>query len=179
MFNNLTFYTDGACSGNPGPGGFGVVCLNTYYSQTIYDYIERHTINYTYSEQSESTTHNREELKATLHVLKIAAEHKEYNFTIYSDSAYAVNSINTWMYGWARNGWVNSKKKPVENLDLIQEIYSYLEFPMENFDLRKINGHSGHLGNELADALAKNNMKKKEELKYRYSIGEYYATTII
>ena len=50
---------------------------------------------------------------------------------------------------------------------------------MENFDLRKINGHSGHLGNELADALAKNNMKKKEELKYRYSIGEYYATTII
>ena len=179
MFNNLTFYTDGACSGNHGPGGFGVVCLNTYYSQIIYDYIERHTINYTYSEQSESTTNNREELKAILHVLKIAAEHKEYNFTIYSDSAYAVNSINTWMHGWARNGWVNSKKKPVENLDLIQEIYSYLEFPMENFDLRKINGHSGHLGNELADALAKNNMKRKEELKHRYSIGEYYVTTII
>ena len=95
MFNNLTFYTDGSCSGNPGPGGFGVVCLNTCYSQTIPDYIERHTINYTYSEQSESTTNNREELKAILHVIKLAAADKKNSYLVYSDSAYAVNSINT------------------------------------------------------------------------------------
>lgn len=169
MFNNLTFYTDGACSGNPGPGGYGVV---------EYD-IKSNTIFYTYSEYFKNVTNNQMELKAILHVIKLAAADKENSYLVYSDSAYAVNSINTWMYGWARNGWVNSKKKPVENLDLIQEIYSYLEFPMENFDLRKINGHSGHLGNELADALATGNMKKKEELKRRYSIGEYYATTII
>ena len=169
MFNNLTFYTDGACSGNPGPGGYGVV---------EYD-IKSNTIFYTYSEYFKNVTNNQMELKAILHVIKLAAADKENSYLVYSDSAYAVNSINTWMYGWARNGWVNSKKKPVENLDLIQEIYSYLEFPMKNFDLRKINGHSGHLGNELADALATNNMKKKEELKHRYSIGEYYATTII
>ena len=169
MFNNLTFYTDGACSGNPGPGGYGVV---------EYD-IKSNTIFYTYSEYFKNVTNNQMELKAILHVIKLAAADKENSYLVYSDSAYAVNSINTWMYEWARNGWINSKKKPVENLDLIQEIYSYLEFPMENFDLRKINGHSGHLGNELADALAKNNMKKKEELKHRYSIGEYYATTII
>ena len=179
MFNNLTFYTDGACSGNPGPGGFGVVCLNKCYSQTIMEYIERYSLNYCYNEFCDNTTNNREELKAILHVIKLAATDKENSYLVYSDSAYAVNSINTWMYGWARNGWINSKKKPVENLDLIQEIYSYLEFPMKNFDLRKINGHSGHLGNELADALATNNMKKKEELKHRYSIGEYYVTTII
>ena len=169
MFNNLTFYTDGACSGNPGPGGYGVV---------EYD-IQSNRIFYIYSEYFKNVTNNQMELKAILHVIKLAAADKENSYLVYSDSAYAVNSINTWMYGWARNGWVNSKKKPVENLDLIQEIYSYLEFPMENFDLRKINGHSGHLGNELADALATGNMKKKEELKRRYSIGEYYATTII
>ena len=174
MLNNLTFYTDGACSGNPGPGGFGVVCLNKCYSQTISDYIERHTINYTYSEQSESTTNNREELKAILHVLKIAAEHKEYNFTIYSDSAYAVNSINNWIYGWARNGWVNSKKKPVENLDLMQEIYKYVEFPMTNVTLKKIGGHKGVLGNELADAFATNNKKKLDDLIDRYDIAFLY-----
>ena len=174
MFNNLTFYTDGSCSGNPGVGGFGVVCLNTCYSQTISDYIERHTINYTYSEQSESTTNNREELKAILHVLKIAAEHKEYNFTIYSDSAYAINSINNWIYRWARNGWVNSKKKPIENLDLMQEIYKYVEFPMTNVTLRKIDGHKGILGNELADAFATNNKNKLDDLIYRYDIAFLY-----
>ena len=173
MFNNLIFYTDGGCSGNPGPGGFGVVCLNTCYSQTISDYIERHTINYTYSEQSESTTNNREELKAILHVLKIAAEHKEYDFTIYSDSAYAVNSINNWIYGWARDGWINSKKKPVENLDLMQEIYKYVEFPMKNVTLKKIDGHKGILGNELADALAKGDKIKYNNLYLKYNIKEY------
>ena len=162
MFNNLTFYTDGACSGNPGPGGYGVV---------EYD-IKSNTIFYTYSEYFKNVTNNQMELKAILHVIKLAAADKENSYLVYSDSAYAVNSINTWMYGWARNGWINSKKKPVENLDLIQEIYSYLEFPMENFDLRKIDGHSGHLGNELADALATGNIKKKEELKHKYNILE-------
>lgn len=167
-----TYYTDGACSGNPGPGGFGVCWLDTCYSQTMSEYIERHSLNYIYSEFCENTTNNREELKAILHVIKMAAADEENFYLVYSDSAYAVNSINTWMYGWARNGWINSKKKPVENLDLIQEIYSYLEFPMSNFNLIKIDGHSGHLGNELADALATNNTKKFEELKYRYSILE-------
>ena len=162
MFNNLTFYTDGACSGNPGPGGYGVV---------EYD-IKSNTIFYTYSEYFKNVTNNQMELKAILHVIKLAAADKENSYLVYSDSAYAVNSINTWMYEWARNGWINSKKKPVENLDLIQEIYSYLEFPMENFYLRKIDGHSGHISNELADALATGNIKKKEELKHKYNILE-------
>ena len=156
------FYTDGSSKGNPGPGGYGVV---------EYD-IQSNRIFYIYSEYFKNVTNNQMELKAILHVIKLAAADKENFYLVYSDSAYAVNSINTWMNGWARNGWVNSKKKSVENLDLIQEIYSYLEFPMENFDLRKIDGHSGHLGNELADALATGNMKKKEELKHRYGILE-------
>lgn len=148
-----------------------MVCLNKCYSQTISEYIERYTINYNYSETYENVTNNQMELKAILHVLKLAAEHKEWNFTVYSDSAYAVNSINDWMYGWARNGWINSKKKPVENLDLMKEIYSYIEFPMENFELKKIEGHSGYLGNELADAYATNNQKKINGLVYKYNIA--------
>lgn len=156
------FYTDGSSKGNPGPGGYGVV---------EYD-IQSNRIFYIYSEYFKNITNNQMELKAILHVIKLAAADKENSYLVYSDSAYAVNSINIWMYGWAQNGWVNSKKKPVENLDLIQEIYSYLEFPMENFDLRKIDGHSGYLGNELADALATGDMKKKEELKHKYSILE-------
>ena len=80
--NKLIFYTDGACSGNPGPGGYGVVCLDKCYSQTISQYIERYTINYKYFKYSKNTTNNREELKAILHVLKLAAEPLEYNFTI-------------------------------------------------------------------------------------------------
>lgn len=158
------FYTDGSSKGNPGPGGYGVV---------EYD-IKSNTIFYTYSEYFKNVTNNQMELKAILHVLKIAAKHPEYDFTVYSDSAYAVNSINNWIYGWARNGWINSKKKPVENLDLIQEIYKYVEFPMTNVTLRKIDGHKGILGNELADALATNNKKKLDDLIYKYDIAFLY-----
>ena len=155
------FYTDGSSKGNPGPGGYGVV---------EYD-IKSNIIFYIYSEYFKNVTNNQMELKAILHVIKLAAADKENSYLVYSDSAYAVNSINTWMYEWARTGWISSKKKPVENLDLIQEIYSYLEFPMKNFDLRKINGHSGHLGNELADALSTNNRKKFDDLICKYNIA--------
>lgn len=171
MFNNLTFYTDGACSGNPGPGGFGVVCLNTCYSQTISDYIERHTINYSYSEQSENTTNNQMELKAILHVLKIAVEHKEYNFTIYSDSAYAVNCLTNWCQVWAKNNWIRKGNKPILNLELIQEMYSiYLQIK-NRVTIIKIDGHKGILGNELADALSTNNKKKFDDLICKYNIA--------
>ena len=161
--NVIHIYTDGACSGNPGPGGFGVVCLNTCYSQTISDYIERYTINYTYSEQSKSTTNNREELKAILHVLKIAAEHKEYDFTIYSDSAYCINILKPggWIETWSRNGLIKSnKKQTIENLDLIKTIYKYLNIEFFNCQVVKEKGHCGVPGNEIADALATGNKEK-------------------
>ena len=168
--NKLIFYTDGACSGNPGPGGYGVICLNKCYSQTISEYIERYTINYKYSEYSKNTTNNREELKAILHVLKLATEHSEYNFIIYSDSAYAVNICNNWIYGWQRNGWVRSKNQPIENLDLIKEIYKYLTTKNLHCQILKCDGHKNILGNELADAYATNNQKKINNLIYKYSI---------
>lgn len=163
-----TFYTDGACSGNPGPGGFGVIELSSCIRETYSSYIESYSLNYEYSERCEDTTNNREELKAILHVLKLAAAHPEEGYIIYSDSAYAVNSINDWIRGWAANGWVNSRKVTVENVDLMQEIYKYID--LDNYLLRKIRGHDGELGNELADAAATENSKKKEELIKRYHI---------
>ena len=163
-----TFYTDGACSGNPGPGGFGVIELSTCIRETYSSYIESYSLNYEYSERCEDTTNNREELKAILHVLKLVAAHPEEGYIIYSDSAYAVNSINDWIHGWAANGWVNSRKVTVENVDLMQEIYKYID--LDNYLIRKIRGHDGELGNELADAVATGNSKKKEELIKRYYI---------
>ena len=163
-----TFYTDGACSGNPGPGGFGVIELSTCLRETYSSYIESYSLNYEYSERCEEKKNNKEKLKDILHVLKLEAAHPEEGYIIYSDSAYAVNSINDWIRGWAANGWVNSRKVTVENVDLMQEIYKYIN--LDNYLLKKVSGHSGELGNELADAAATGNSKKKEELIKRYHI---------
>ena len=164
------YYTDGACKGNPGPGGFGVICINEaqirkrdQWGNWTTDSYETY-INYKYSEQCEQTTNNREELKAILHVFSLAAANPEDKYIIYSDSAYAVNMINSWIHNWAINNWKNSKKQVVENLDLVQEIYNYLNINFFNCQVLKCNGHSGELGNELADALATNNTLKFNKL---------------
>lgn len=156
--NILTYYTDGACSGNPGPGGFGVVRLSKCYKENC----ENLSLEYSYSEQDFNTTNNRMELSAILKVLSIA-ETENYHYVIYSDSAYAVNLCNDWMYKWEANGWKRAKNKPVENLDLVQKIYVLLHSKKENIEIRKCAGHVGILENELADALAKgDNLKFKK-----------------
>lgn len=163
-----TFYVDGSSKGNPGPGGFGVIELDTCIRETYNSYIESYSLNYEYAEYFDYVTNNQMELKAILHVLKLAADNQEEGYIIYSDSAYAVNSINDWIRGWAANGWVNSRKVTVENVDLMQEIYKYIN--LDNYLLKKVSGHSGELGNELADAAATGNSKKREELIKRYHI---------
>lgn len=157
---NKIFYTDGSCKGNPGPGGFGVVSISTVYRQTYSEYIESNSIDYKYSEQCACTTNNREELKAILHVFQLAAADKDNKYIIYSDSAYVVNMINSWIYNWAKNNWKNSKNKEVENIDLIKELYNYLNIDFFNCQVVKVPGHVNILGNELADALATNNTTK-------------------
>lgn len=162
---NKIFYTDGACSGNPGPGGFGVVSTGTQQVKTknVFGNAETKevtTIEYFYEEQCQNTTNNREELKAILHVFQLAAADKENEYTIYSDSAYAVNMINNWIYSWAKNNWLNSKNKQVENLDLVKELYKYVTTDFFNCQVKKVSGHAGEVGNELADALATNNKNK-------------------
>ena len=163
-----TFYVDGSSKGNPGPGGFGVIELDMCLRETYNSYVESYSLNYEYAEYFDYVTNNQMELKAILHVLKLAAAHPKEGYIIYSDSAYAVNSINDWIRGWAANGWVNSRKVTVENVDLMQEIYKYID--LDNYLIKKVSGHSGELGNELADAAATGNSKKREELIKRYHI---------
>ena len=161
-------YCDGASKGNPGPGGFGVIELDTCIRETYNSYVESYSLNYEYAEYFDYVTNNQMELKAILHVLKLAAAHPEEGYIIYSDSAYAVNSINDWIRGWAANGWVNSRKVTVENVDLMQEIYKYID--LDNYLIKKIRGHDDELGNELADAAATGNSKKRDELIDKFNI---------
>lgn len=161
----IYIYTDGSSKGNPGPGGFGVVALKD------------NTIKYSYHEQNENTTNNREELKAILHAFYLSqTKFKETDCIICTDSSYCYNICNDWIFSWAKNNWKNSKKKTVENLDLIQQLYNYLNIDFFNCQIIKVNGHQGDIGNELADALATLNNRKYEkiirenELSFDFSI---------
>ena len=148
----LKVYVDGACSGNgksKNSGGWGLCIMDS-----------NDNIIKTFSAYTEDTTNNREELKAISAALALV---KDNPATIYSDSAYSLNTINTWMYSWASKGWVKSDKKAPENLDLIKPIYDYMAF-RSNIKFEKVKGHSGILGNEIADALASNNRAKLSRL---------------
>lgn len=149
---NKIIYTDGACSGNPGAGGYGVCML------------ENNIVKHYHSEKCDETTNNREEMKAMLYALKLADSDKENNYIIYSDSAYVVNMCNTWIKTWAANGWIRPKNQPIKNLDLVKELYNYINKNFLNCQIKKVDGHSNILGNEIADALATNNHTKLNKL---------------
>ena len=107
-----------------------------------------------HQEFSSQTTNNREELKAILYVLENYGNVSNNEIpTVYSDSAYAVNTITNWMYGWAKKGWIKSDNKIPENLDLIKNIYNLIQLG-NKINLFKIKGHRGIAGNERADNLA-------------------------
>lgn len=152
----ITLFCDGACSGNPGIGGWS--CINyDIATNTIWDaytggeetYIEGHLI------QKKETTNNRMELKGLLKALELATtKYKDCEVIIYCDSSYVVNTFNEWIYTWARNNWINSSKEEVKNLDLIKLLYDYTKQDFPNYVIYKIAGHNNELGNELADAYA-------------------------
>ncbi len=161
----LEIYCDGSSRGNPGEGGFGLVVYDPDSRAILYDLYDLEN----------NTTNNRQELKGLLSALQYALEHKDYNFTIYCDSAYCVNMCNSWIYNWALNNWTNSNKQEIKNKDLIQKIYNLLIIPsFDNYRIKKVKGHSGITGNNLADALATNNKEKykeiinKNKIKYNY-----------
>lgn len=138
----ITYYTDGSCKGNPGPGGYGCVGLN-----------ENNEVVMCAASSSYSTTNNREELKSILHILEKFGSPDKPVPTVYSDSSYAVNTYNNWMFSWARNNWIKSDKKVPENLDIIKEYHELIQKGY-NINLNHIRGHKGILGNEIADKLA-------------------------
>lgn len=151
----MSVYVDGSCVGNGkdnNTGGFGVVEVNS-----------NDKVVFAYSEQSTNTTNNREELKAILYALKKYGQIGNFfTIVVYSDSNYCIQTLTEWMYGWQRNGWIKSDGKPPENLDLIQEYYDYVVNKKYSIELRKVKGHVGHYGNELADKLATGKISPEE-----------------
>jgi ribonuclease HI len=147
-------FTDGACSGNPGPGGWGSI-------------IYASTFNHQLSGRSLETTNNRMELTAVVETLNYLIQHgmSGEELEIHSDSAYVVNGINKgWIYSWMKKGWLTSKGEDVKNKDLWLRLISYIG-QFTTINLIKVKGHSGHIQNDAVDLLAKqqSSMAKKEE----------------
>ena len=133
----VIIYTDGACRGNPGPGGWGVV-LN-------YDGHEKHLFG-----GENDTTNNRMELMAAIKALQ--ALKVPCNVTLFTDSKYVMQGIEEWLPNWKNNNWKTAAKKDVKNKDLWQLLDQ--ETQRHNINWTWVKGHSGDPGNELADTLA-------------------------
>jgi ribonuclease HI len=132
-------YTDGACSGNPGPGGWGAILIEDGRELEL-------------SGGENPTTNQRMELTAPLEGLRSLAGRRRV--AIYSDSAYVINCFrDKWYVRWRKNGWVNSQKKPVENRDLWEPLIAEVE--RHDVTWHKVAGHSGDRLNDRADALAR------------------------
>ena len=141
----VIMYTDGACSGNPGKGGWAAICLYGEYKKTFTGF-------------EEQTTNNRMELTAVINGLKALKE--PCDVEIYSDSQYVCDALNSgWLKNWQANGWIGSNKKPVKNVDLWKDLDEMLNKHVVTF--HKVTGHNGNPLNEEADKLAVAEYKKK------------------
>lgn len=140
----LNIYTDGACSGNPGKGGWGSVL--------VYNGIEKEI-----SGAEMHTTNNRMELTAVIKALQLLKEPCEVELT--TDSKYVCDAVNKgWVYGWKKKGWIKSDKKPALNVDLWEELLKQLNIHKVTFIWVK--GHNGHPYNEKCDKLAVSEYQK-------------------
>ncbi|WP_394169410.1 ribonuclease HI [Saccharospirillum alexandrii] len=133
----VVLYTDGACRGNPGPGGWGVLMQYGQKRKELYG-------------GEDQTTNNRMELMAAIAGLE--ALKRTCQVDIYTDSQYVRKGITEWIHGWKKNGWKTSAKKDVKNRDLWQRLDDSIARHRVNWHWVK--GHAGHPGNERADALA-------------------------
>ncbi|APX90080.1 ribonuclease HI [Brevirhabdus pacifica] len=142
----LFAYTDGACSGNPGPGGWGALLIAREDGKVIK---EREL-----KGGEADTTNNRMELLAAISALESLT--RPSTLVIVTDSAYVKNGVTSWIHGWKRNGWKTSTRKPVKNEDLWRRLDEAQA--RHNVEWRWIKGHAGHEENERADELARAGM---------------------
>lgn len=144
MKKKVTIFTDGACSGNPGPGGYAAILRYKEQEKEIFGALKE-------------TTNNRMELTAVIMALKTLKEPCEVE--IFSDSKYVVDSFKKgWIDNWQKNGWKTSNRKPVLNVDLWKELLILLE--VHNVTFFWVKGHNAHPENERCDSLAVNEMVK-------------------
>lgn len=135
----VTIYTDGACSGNPGPGGWGAILMYGDHRKELSGYEPK-------------TTNNRMEIMAAIEAIR--ALKGPCHVKLYSDSAYLVNAfLQNWLGNWQRNGWVNSKKDPVENQDLWRELLAVIR--PHRVEWIKVKGHADNPYNNRCDELAR------------------------
>jgi ribonuclease HI len=133
----IVIYTDGACKGNPGPGGWGVVLRSGNHEKHLHGG-EKHT------------TNNRMEMSAVIFALK--ALKQPSSVELWTDSQYVQKGVTEWLQGWKQRGWKTAAKSPVKNADLWQELDALI--PNHEIAGHWVKGHAGHPGNELADQLA-------------------------
>ena len=146
--HKLVAYTDGACSGNPGPGGWGVL-LQAFSDGKVVK--ERELSN-----GERLTTNNKMELRAAIAALEILDRTSE--ITIITDSKYVMNGIQTWLAGWKKNNWKTSSKKEVKNRNLWEELEELVN--KNKVDWLWVKGHAGNVENERADFLAREEINK-------------------
>ena len=135
--STIDIYTDGACKGNPGPGGWGAYLISGAHEKEIF------------GGESE-TTNNRMELTAVIAALRMLKNPSKIRLII--DSQYVKNGINLWISNWKKTGWKTSNKKPVKNVDLWMMLDELV--PRHEIEWIWVKGHAGNLGNERADDLA-------------------------
>ena len=157
----IVAYTDGACSGNPGPGGWGAVLVAREGAQVVKERM--------LSGGEALTTNNRMELMAAIAVLEALA--RPTALTVVTDSNYLRDGVTKWIHGWKRNGWRTADRKPVKNEDL----WRRLDTAAARHELRWdwVKGHAGHPENERADELARAGMAPyKRDAKRPAAAGE-------
>ena len=143
---DVVIYTDGACKGNPGPGGWGVLLRSP-------DGSEKELFG-----GELETTNNRMEMTAVIEAL--AALKRPCAVILHLDSQYVLKGITEWLVGWKAKGWKTAAKQPVKNVDLWQQLDHLVSHSRHSIDWRWVKGHAGDPGNERADALANKGVEK-------------------
>lgn len=136
--SRVEMFSDGACSGNPGPGGWGVILRHSGKEKELFG-------------GEDPTTNNRMELTAVIRGLE--ALNRRCDVVVTTDSTYVKDGITAWVDGWIKKGWITSSKKPVKNRDLWERLVELRD--KHDVEWRWVKGHSGHSENERADALAR------------------------
>ena len=137
--NQIEIYTDGACKGNPGPGGWGVLLRSGTIEKELFG-------------GELGTTNNRMELMAVIEAL--SALKRPCAVTLYLDSEYVRKGITEWIHGWKARGWRTAAKQPVKNAELWQQLDELVNDGDHAIDWHWVKGHAGHVDNERADGLA-------------------------
>jgi ribonuclease HI len=157
-----SIYTDGACTGNPGPGGWGVV---VYFSDgSIHEM----------GDASSHTTNNKMEMQAAIAALKfLQTSQQAQPITLYTDSEYLINCITKWVTGWKQKGWKKADGKPVQNQDLLETLD---QLNSRQVKWQHVRGHSGNIGNERCDAIARTYASGKSPSLQQLSSTNFYQT---